>query len=266
MLTLFHNDMSVCAQKVRMVLDHKKVDWHSEHLNLRAGDQFKPQFLQLNPKAVVPVLQHNDSVISESNAIIEYLEEVFSQQPLMPESSVLRASVRNWLIRLDAGLHENVAVISFCMAFRFQLLERYPTQHEMDAFIDNIKDPARHAFMCDVLPNGMQSERLTQSLYAYNKLLGDMEKALSVGDYLVGNCISLADYSLLPYIERLEQLQLAFWWQKKPNVTSWIERCRSTKAYQLGMKEWHNAAYIEQMSNKGGEAVAMVRSIVDHFD
>jgi glutathione S-transferase len=42
MIELYHNDMSVCAQKVRFALAEKKLSWEGYHLNLRAGDQQKP--------------------------------------------------------------------------------------------------------------------------------------------------------------------------------------------------------------------------------
>ena len=54
MIELYHNDMSVCAQKVRLVLAEKKLEWTGHHLNLRAGDQHRPDYLKLNPKGVVP--------------------------------------------------------------------------------------------------------------------------------------------------------------------------------------------------------------------
>lgn len=53
MLELYHNDMSVCAAKVRMVLAEKKLEWKGLHMNLRAGDTQKPEYLKLNPNAVV---------------------------------------------------------------------------------------------------------------------------------------------------------------------------------------------------------------------
>jgi hypothetical protein len=54
MLTLYHNDMSVCAAKVRTALLEKALDCEFVHLDLRAGDTQKPDYLKLNPNAVVP--------------------------------------------------------------------------------------------------------------------------------------------------------------------------------------------------------------------
>ena len=52
MLALYHNDMSACAQKVRIVLSEKGLEWESRHLSLRAGEHQKDWYLKLNPRAV----------------------------------------------------------------------------------------------------------------------------------------------------------------------------------------------------------------------
>jgi glutathione S-transferase len=77
MLELYHNDMSTCAQKVRATLAEKDLTWDGHDLNLRTGEQHKPQFLKLNPRGVVPVLVHDGNVIIESNIIMEYVEDAF---------------------------------------------------------------------------------------------------------------------------------------------------------------------------------------------
>ena len=64
MLELYHNDMSTCAQKVRATLAEKDLAWDGHELNLRTGEQHKPQFLKLNPRGVVPVLVHDGNVSS----------------------------------------------------------------------------------------------------------------------------------------------------------------------------------------------------------
>ena len=106
MLELYHNDMSTCAQKVRVTLAEKDLAWDGHELNLRTGEQHKPQFLKLNPRGVVPVLVHDGNVIIESNIIMEYVEDAFPDtKRLMPKSAPSKAAVRNLLQRLDTTLH-----------------------------------------------------------------------------------------------------------------------------------------------------------------
>jgi glutathione S-transferase len=263
MLKLFHNDMSVCAQKVRMLLCAKKLEWESEHLDIRGGDQHKPEFRALNPKGLIPVLVHDDKVILESNVIVEYLEDVFPQHPMMPTAADQRAQVRWWMVQLDAGLHVHVATISFCLAFRYQVMERCPTDAAMAEFINNIPDPERRAFMEDTLPNGTQSTRLKFAVAAYSKLLNDMSKALKDGGFLVGNTMSAADIAYIPYIDRLEQLGLSEWWSDKPEIKSWAENIRSDGAYKEGIEKWKNPKYIETMTALSQENWQAVKSLIE---
>ncbi len=58
MLELYHGYTSVCAQKVRLTLAEKGLEWKSHVLNLN-GDQLDPAYLKLNPNGVVPTLVHN---------------------------------------------------------------------------------------------------------------------------------------------------------------------------------------------------------------
>ena len=65
MLALYHNDMSLCAQKVRVCLAEKGLEWESRHLVLRAGEHQQPWYTKLNRRAVVPTLIDGDKVIPE---------------------------------------------------------------------------------------------------------------------------------------------------------------------------------------------------------
>ena len=155
MLTLFHNDMSVCAQKVRMVLEQKDLPWKSEHLNLRKGEQFTSIFLKISPKALVPVLVDGKQVINESNAIIQYIEEQYPSNPLMPPDPFERALVRKWLIQIDANLHVDVATISVAIAFREQMIAANETPEKLQAFYAKIPDPRRAALIKGMIEEGL---------------------------------------------------------------------------------------------------------------
>ena len=54
MLDLYHNNLSVCAQKVRIVLAEKNVPWTAHHLSLAKGEQLTPQFKAMNHAAWSP--------------------------------------------------------------------------------------------------------------------------------------------------------------------------------------------------------------------
>ena len=81
MIELYHNNISVCAQKVRVVLAVKELGWTNHHLNLKAGDHTKPDYLAINPKAVVPALVYAGRVVTESTVICEYLDTLAQPDP-----------------------------------------------------------------------------------------------------------------------------------------------------------------------------------------
>ena len=64
MLALYHNDMSLCAQKVRVALAEKALEWESRHLVLRAAEHQQDWYLKLNRRAVVPTLIDGEKVLS----------------------------------------------------------------------------------------------------------------------------------------------------------------------------------------------------------
>ena len=104
-LALYHNDMSLCAQKVRICLAEKRLTWESRHLVLRAAEHQQPWYRKLNSRAVVPTLVDGDKVVPESNVILEYLEEARPQPPLWPEDPYQRARARQFALISIADSH-----------------------------------------------------------------------------------------------------------------------------------------------------------------
>src|SRR2546421_12776755 len=82
MLELYHSVNSVCAQKVRIALAEKGLEYR-EHLMTLRGDQFDEKYMKLNPNAVVPTLVHDGRAVIESSVILYYLDEAFPNPPLM---------------------------------------------------------------------------------------------------------------------------------------------------------------------------------------
>ena len=75
MLTLYTHPMSPCAQKVRITLAEKALDYESVHIDLPNKENLQDWYLKLNPAGVVPTLVDGDNVIKESSLICEYMTE-----------------------------------------------------------------------------------------------------------------------------------------------------------------------------------------------
>ena len=90
MLILYDGTTSVCAIKVRLALAEKGLKFKSRNVDLRKGEQFANGYLKLNPNAVVPTLVDNDEVILESSIIMQYLEDLTPEKPLLPKTPLNR--------------------------------------------------------------------------------------------------------------------------------------------------------------------------------
>lgn len=95
-MELFTYFRSSAAYRVRIALNLKglQADYRYVHLVKDGGQQHKPEYLKLNPQGLVPALVDNGQVLTQSLAIIEYLDETHPEPPLMPKDTVGRARVR----------------------------------------------------------------------------------------------------------------------------------------------------------------------------
>ena len=125
MLKLYHYWSSVCAQKVRIVLAEKRLDWESVHLDLFEFEQHQAWYLELNGKAVVPTLDHDGHIVTESNIICEYLEDLYPEVQLRPDSPQSVSRMRKWMLISEEDLHDAIAVASFNIRHRPRVLAKY---------------------------------------------------------------------------------------------------------------------------------------------
>ncbi|MET0502215.1 MAG: glutathione S-transferase family protein [Candidatus Binatia bacterium] len=260
MIELYHNDMSVCAQKVRFALAEKKLKWEGHHLNLRAGDQQKPEYLNLNPNAVVPTLVDNGTVVIESTVICEYVDDAYPEPRLRPNDAADRARMRLWTKQLDEGVHAATSVVSSAIAFRYQKLAG--GMEELEKFHQKMPDPVKRECSWENVTQGVGSRYFPESIKRFDKLLGDMEIALAEDLWLAGKEFSLADIGYAPYITRLDHLQLQFLWDKRPHIPDWYDRLLERRSYKEGLEDWFNPAYLSLMKEKGSEVDKQVRTII----
>ncbi|XP_012437602.1 glutathione S-transferase zeta class isoform X6 [Gossypium raimondii] len=90
-LALYSYWQSSCSWRVRFALNLKGISYEYKAVNLSKGEQFTPEFEKLNPLHFVPVLVDGDVVVSDSYAILLYLEEKYPQRALLPADPQLKA-------------------------------------------------------------------------------------------------------------------------------------------------------------------------------
>lgn len=106
---------STAAFRVRIALNIKGLAYESVSRHLRKGEHRTAEFFELNPQGLIPALDDDGRIISQSLAIIEYLEEKYPEPALLPRDPADRASVRSLALAVACDMHplNNLRVLNF---------------------------------------------------------------------------------------------------------------------------------------------------------
>ena len=107
---------SSAAFRVRIALNLKEIDYVSVPVNLLRGEHKSSEYLAINPQGLVPALKvSGDQIITQSPAILEWLEENYPQYPLLPEDPALRALTRSLSSVVACDIHPicNLRVLNY---------------------------------------------------------------------------------------------------------------------------------------------------------
>jgi glutathione S-transferase len=260
-ILLYDNNESVCCQKVRIALEEKGWSYKLKHISFESRDQYKKDFLKLNPKHKVPVLVHDGLVITESIVINQYIDEVFDGPRLIPTGPYDRARQRIWSRAIDHLHYPALTVVSFTIAFRHGM-RGYGSNPDEDNYYEGKSRQASTDAIREPIVLDFDSPRFIKSVYEFNDLLNNMESVLNGSKWLAGNEISLADIDVVPYVWRLKTLQLGGMMSNLPRVQDWCQRMFERESCKVGMINAHIPEWLEKMERYGKSAWPVVENLL----
>jgi maleylacetoacetate isomerase len=106
---------SSAAYRVRIALNLKRIDYESRPVDLRASEQRDGDYLELNPQGLVPMLEIDGHRLTQSLAIIAYLDQAFPDPPLVPRDPADGAHVRAMALAIACDIHplNNLRVLKY---------------------------------------------------------------------------------------------------------------------------------------------------------
>lgn len=100
---------------MRIALRLKGVPAEQAYTHLRRGEQRSAAYRQLNPQGLVPALEYQGAVFGQSLAMLEFLEELYPEPPLLPATPLARAQVRALALAIACDIHplNNLRVLDY---------------------------------------------------------------------------------------------------------------------------------------------------------
>ncbi len=173
-LTLYSYYRSTAAYPVRIALNYKNIPYDvvPVHLIKDGGENWKQEYLDINPQGLVPALAVGDRVIFQSMAILEYLEEAYPDKPLLPEDPVDRAFVRGLAQIIACDIHpiNNLRILDYL-------------KKEMKANKEQVDK-----WYCNWISEGLSAIEM------------HLRKSAKYGAYCFGDTPTLADAYLVPQL------------------------------------------------------------------
>ncbi len=205
--TLYNTARSSASFRVRIALNLKGLPYEHVAVNLLKGEQSRDEFRALNPAQLVPVLEDNGERLTQSLAIIEYLEETYPQPPLLPIEPVARAYVRAIALSIACEIHplNNLRVLRYLM----RTLQ--------------VGEEAKNTWYRHWVEQG------------FAQLEGQLATSGRAGRFVLGDAVTVADVVLVPQIFNAQRFDCKL--DQAPTVMRIFESCMQLPPFQAAQAE-----------------------------
>lgn len=189
---------STASYRVRVALNLKGVAYADAFHHLRKGEQRAPDYLALNPQGLLPALEMDGAVLTQSLAICEYLDETVAGPKLLPDDPIRRAKVRAAAQVIACDIHP----------------------------VQNLKvlDRLRALGLSEEQVTGWAVQVIEEGLDAFDRLIAGEE-----GPYCFGDQVTLADICLVAQLVNARRFGVALRW---PRLAAVEQACLALEAFR----------------------------------
>lgn len=201
-MILYDYFRSSASFRVRIALNIKEINYENRAISLVDNQHLEPYYLALNPQALVPALEENGHLLTQSLAIIEYLEDIYPFPSLMPQNKLERALVKSLALYIACDMHplNNLRVRTYLK-----------NQCHLD-------ETETHLWVLHWLHEGFQH------------LEAQLQRS-SDGQFCFGTQPTLADVCLIPQVYSAMRFECPI--EAYPLIRSIHTHCMSIPAFQL---------------------------------
>lgn len=209
-MKLYDYYRSTASYRIRIALNLKNIHYEKVpiHLVQNGGEQHQPSYLALNPQGLVPTLEENGHLLTQSLAILEYLEEIVPSPPLLPSTPLGRSQVRSFALMIACEIHP---------LNNLRVLEQLKTQFNADS--TDIENWYHHW--------------LRLGFDAFEKKLQSLPLR---GKTCYGQELSLADVCLIPQVYNAKRFNFSL--EPYPIIQEINNYCLSLSAFKTASPEY----------------------------
>ena len=200
-MTLYGYFRSSTSYRTRIAMNLKQLDYDYIAVNLAKDEQLEAVFQSINPQGLVPVVQINDLWLYQSPAILEWLEEVYPEHPLLPKDAAGRMQVRALSAVIGCDIHplNNRRILQYL-------------RNELSVDEDQVMAWC-HRWMSE----------------GFDALEKRLAQDKTRGKFCYGDSPTFADCYLIPQVSSAERFKVDL--SAYPNIVAIDAHCRTLKAF-----------------------------------
>ena len=200
-MKLYHFPISPNSRRVIAVLHHLGLDCELQIVNLAQREQMQDDFLKLNPNHMIPTLVDGDFVLWESNAIMQYLCSKVSEQSLWSSDATVQADISRWQFWQAAHFGRACGILIF-----------------------------EHLIKGALNLGSADAQEVAKGEESFHRFAQVLESHLNCRDWLVGDQVTLADFSVGSFLDLAEMAHFPM--SSYPQIKRWYNNIDQLPAWQ----------------------------------